>query len=186
ALTSFSHCLLSYVYELAVKPCLVVSIISATAVISLPIACIAFLIKEKARSLYGDARWASTQEIKDAGLLGNSGILVGERKGKYLMLDGNQHVMLSAPTRSGKGVSVVIPNCLHWPDSMVVLDIKQENWDITSGFRAKHGQKCYLFNPAAVDYRSHRWNPLGYISDDPAFRIDDIQKIAHFIFPDQQ
>src|SRR5699024_2458331 len=186
SLTTFPNYWMAYSDDPAVKPWLVGSMIGATAVIALPIAFIAFLIKEKARPLYGDARWASTQEIKDAGLLGNSGILVGERKGKYLMLDGNQHVMLSAPTRSGKGVSVVIPNCLHWPDSMVVLDIKQENWDITSGFRAKHGQKCYLFNPAAVDYRSHRWNPLHYISDDPAFRIDDIQKIAHFIFPDQQ
>ena len=54
-------------------------------------------------------------------------------------------MMLAAPTRSGKGVGVVIPNCLNYSDSLVVLDIKLENFDITSGFRAEHGQEVYLF-----------------------------------------
>ena len=102
------------------------------------------------------------------------------------MFDGSQHVLLSAPTRSGKGVSVVIPNLLTWPESCVVLDIKRENWDITSGYRRKYGQRCYLFNPGASDGRTHRYNPLGYISEDPGKRIDDIQKIANMIFPDVQ
>ncbi len=145
---------------------------------------IVIALGQKKRALYGEARWAKTSEIKEAGLLDGKGILVGSYKGKYLMLGGSQHVMMAAPTRSGKGVSVVIPNCLQWGDSMVVLDIKQENWNITSGFRAKHGQACYLFNPAAADHRSHRWNPLSYVSDDEALRIDDVQKIASFIYPD--
>lgn len=150
-----------------------------------PIGFILYLAREQL-ALYGSARWAKPAEVKKAGLLDGKGILVGSYKGKYLMLGGNTHVMLSAPTRSGKGVSVVIPNCLNWADSMVVLDIKQENWNITSGYRRKHGQACYLFNPAAVDYRSHRWNPLSYISDNPATRIDDVQKIASFLYPDSQ
>lgn len=137
------------------------------------------------RSLFGDARFATSAEIKKAGLLGDKGIICGKYKGRYLMFPGAQHAMISAPTRSGKGVGIVIPNLLNWPDSLVVLDIKQENWDITSGFRRKHGQECYLFNPAAVDYRTHRYNPLSYISDDPNFRIDDVQKIANMLFPDQ-
>lgn len=68
----------------------------------------------------------------------------------------------------------------------MVLDIKRENWDITSGYRRKYGQRCYLFNPGASDGRTHRYNPLGYISEDPGKRIDDIQKIANMIFPDVQ
>lgn len=159
------------------------SMIGAGLICLLPIAII-FGAGRRKRDLYGDAQWATTSEIKAAGLYGDSGILVGSHKGRYLMFGGSQHVMLAAPTRSGKGVSVVIPNCLNWPESMVVLDIKQENWSITSGYRSKHGQKCYLFNPAAADYRSHRWNPLSYISKDPALRIDDVQKIASFIYPD--
>lgn len=135
--------------------------------------------------LFGDARFAGASEIKKAGLLGDKGIIVGSYAGKYLMFPGQQHAIISAPTRSGKGVGIVIPNLLNWPESIVVLDIKQENWDITSGFRKKHGQECFLFNPAATDYRTHRYNPLAYISSDPNFRIDDVQKIANMLFPDE-
>ena len=137
------------------------------------------------RSLFGDARFAKRSEIKRAGLLGENGIIVGKLGNRYLTFDGQQHAIISAPTRSGKGVGIVIPNLLNWPDSVVVLDIKQENWGITSAFRRKHGQQCYLFNPAASDYRTHRYNPLAYISEDPNFRIDDVQKIANMLFPDQ-
>lgn len=137
------------------------------------------------RSLFGDARFAKKSEIKKAGLFGEKGIIVGQMDGRYLMFEGQQHAIISAPTRSGKGVGIVIPNLLNWPESLVVLDIKQENWDITSAYRRKYGQECYLFNPAAVDYRTHRYNPLSYISEDPNFRIDDVQKIGNMLFPDQ-
>ena len=143
-----------------------------------------FLIPNK-KSLFGDARFAKRKEIDQAGLFGEKGLIVGHYAGKYLSFDGQQHVILSAPTRSGKGVGVVIPNLLNWPDSVVVLDIKQENWNLTSGYRQKYGQECYLFNPAATDYRTHRYNPLSYINADPYFRIDDVQKIANMLFPDQ-
>lgn len=144
-----------------------------------------FLFASAKRSLYGDARFASKSEIKKAGLLGEKGIIVGQLNGKFLTFGGQQHAIISAPTRSGKGVGIVIPNLLNWPDSVVVLDIKQENWDVTSAFRKKYGQECYLFNPSAADYRTHRYNPLQYISEDPNFRIDDVQKIANMLFPDQ-
>jgi len=143
-----------------------------------------FLLPNK-KSLFGDARFAKKREINKAGLFGEKGLIVGKYAGKYLTFDGQQHVIMSAPTRSGKGVGVVIPNLLNWPDSVVVLDIKQENWNLTSGYRTKYGQDCYLFNPAATDYRTHRYNPLSYINSDPNFRIDDVQKIANMLFPDQ-
>jgi len=143
------------------------------------------LSSNKKQNLFGEARFATKKEIKKAGLFGHAGIIVGQYGGNYLMFGGQQHAIISAPTRSGKGVGIVIPNLLNWPESVVVLDIKQENWDVTSGFRKKHGQECYLFNPAASDYRSHRYNPLAYISEDPNFRIDDVQKIANMLFPDR-
>jgi type IV secretion system protein VirD4 len=154
----------------------------ALAIVLLPILLIVFTPRKQ--SLYGDARFATLNEIRKSGLLGGEGIIVGRLGSKYLMFGGQQHAIISAPTRSGKGVGIVIPNLLNWPDSVVVLDIKQENWDITSGFRKRHGQACYLFNPAASDYRTHRYNPLSYISSDPNFRIDDVQKIANMLFPD--
>lgn len=154
-------------------------------VASAPFFGLAYLIfRPRARSLHGEARLASLREIEKAGLTKGRGILVGKLGGKYLTYPGAQHVFVAARTRGGKGVSLVIPNLLHWPDSVVVLDIKQENFDLTSGFRKKHGQKVFLFNPLAVDKRSHRWNPLAYVSDDPAMRVDHLQRIAAMLFED--
>jgi type IV secretion system protein VirD4 len=149
------------------------------------VAPIAWLFAPAKRSLFGDARFATLKEVKDAGLLSaKKGIIVGLFMGRYLVFGGSQHALMSAPTRGGKGVGVVIPNLLTWPDSAVILDMKLENHAITSKYRAKHGQACFLFNPTATDYRTHRYNPLFYISDDPHFRIDDIQKIASMLYPD--
>ena len=95
-------------------------------------------------------------------------ILLGRYGGRYLALPGQLSVMLSAPTRSGKGVGVVIPNLLHWPDSVVVLDIKGENHAITSGFRAARGQPVYAFSPFDEQACSHRWNPLSAVRTSPS------------------
>lgn len=65
---------------------------------------------------------------------------------------------------------------------IVVLDIKGENFDITSGFRAKHGQKVYLFAPFDENGVTHRYNPLEYISDDPAQRLSDIDAIGTALY----
>jgi len=67
---------------------------------------------------------------------------------------------------------------------VVVLDIKQENFELTSGWRASQGHEVYLFNPFAEDRRTHRWNPLTYVSEDPAFRVSDLMSIAAMLYPD--
>lgn len=145
---------------------------------------IAVAIKSNSKkSLFGDAKFANDAEIKKAGLHSEKGIILGKKKGKFLIIGGQQHVFLDAPSRSGKGVGVVIPNLLNWPDSAVVIDIKRENWDITAGFRSRHGQECFLFDPLSPDFRTHRWNPLGYVnSDSDAFAIDDIMRIGSMIW----
>jgi len=153
---------------------------------SLPFVLLGWLIfsKRDDRPLHGAARFAKLSEIKKAGLLGDKGILVGKLGDDYLMYSGDSHARVAAPTRGGKGVGIVIPNLLNWGESAVVLDIKQENWDLTSGFRTACGQACYLFNPGARDGRSHGWNPLHYVADEPGARVNDIQKIAGMIWPD--
>ncbi len=137
----------------------------------------------KQPDLHGSARFASPAEIRRAGLLGNEGIVVGKLNDKFLMFPGQQFVLLAAPTRSGKGVSFVIPNLLNCPDSCVVLDIKLENFMLTSGYRARHGQKVFLFNPYAEDGRTHRWNPLDGISRDPNLRVADLLTLATSLYP---
>ena len=138
------------------------------------------------RALHGDARFASPAEVDRAGLTGSDGqpgILIGRHRGKFLSLPGQLSVMLSAPTRSGKGVGVVIPNLLNWPDSVVVLDIKGENYDITAGYRAAHGQAVYAFSPFDEDARSHRWNPLTAVRSSQLHRVGDLLTIGQVFFP---
>ncbi|AIL06804.1 type IV secretory system conjugative DNA transfer family protein [Stenotrophomonas maltophilia] len=144
------------------------------------------LLKKDKRSLHGDARFATGADLSRHGMFKKTGqsIVVGSHGGKLVRLDGQQFVILAAPTRSGKGVGVVIPNLLEYGESLVVLDIKQENFDLTSGWRASQGQEIYLFNPFAEDRRTHRWNPLSYVSDDPAFRVSDLMSIAAMLYPD--
>lgn len=145
-----------------------------------------FVLRPREPALHGQARFASVAEVARQGLLApaGDGIVVGRMKGKLLRLSGQQFVILAAPTRSGKGVGVVIPNMLDYQQSIVVLDIKQENFTLTSGWRHAQGQEVYLFNPFAEDRRSHRWNPLSYISQDHALRINDLQGLAMMLYPD--
>ncbi|MDC4147461.1 type IV secretory system conjugative DNA transfer family protein [Acinetobacter baumannii] len=151
---------------------------------------IAFLMPRE-RALHGDAKFANTHDVnkanlfppekpskKDEGKLDLPAVLLGKYKGKYLQYKSFEFIILAAPTRSGKGVGFVIPNLLTYKHSTVVLDLKLENFDITSGFRAKHGQKVYLFAPNAADYKTHRWNCLTYIRKDKFHRVSDIQVLA--------
>jgi type IV secretion system protein VirD4 len=143
-------------------------------------------VMPKRQSLHGDARFASGGDLagKDMFKPHKNGIVIGKFGGKIIRLGGQQFVILAAPTRSGKGVGVVIPNLLDYQESMVVLDIKQENFDLTSGWRKSVGHEIYLFNPFAEDRRSHRWNPLTYVSADPAFRVSDLMSISAMLYPD--
>ncbi|MGE5564990.1 MAG: type IV secretory system conjugative DNA transfer family protein [Parcubacteria group bacterium] len=134
--------------------------------------------------LHGAARWASEAELVRHGLRARQGIVLGRKGGRLLVFGGPEHVLLYAPTRTGKGVGVVIPNLLTWPDSVVVLDVKRENWTATAGFRAAHGQEVILFDPLDADGRTARFNPLGHIDRaDPIAVLDELQKLAVMLFP---
>lgn len=136
------------------------------------------------RPLHGAARWASEGEIAREGMRAKHGIILGRKGSGYLTFGGAEHVMLYAPTRTGKGVGVVIPNLLNWADSVVVLDIKKENWEATAGFRAKHGQKVVMFDPLDPEGRTARYNPLAYIDRrNPVETLDELQKLATMLFP---
>jgi len=126
---------------------------------------------------YGSARWASPREIERAGLLGNAGVFLGRLQGQYLRHDGPEHVMAFAPTRSGKGVGLVVPTLLGWTGSAVIHDIKGENWTLTSGWRSRFSH-CLLFNP--TDPRSAKYNPLLEVRRG-ANEVRDVQNIADIL-----
>jgi type IV secretion system protein VirD4 len=165
----------------SVRHRVVASLVLATVAVS---AVAAPALWPASRSLHGDARFARRGEIRRAGLLGERGIILGALGRRCLMLDGQQGVALAAPPRSGKGVGIVIPNALSWPDSLVCVDIKRENWTLTAGYRARCGQRCYLFDPFAEDGATARWNPFFYVSDDAMRRVNDLQRIAEMLYPD--
>ena len=142
------------------------------------------LMLPRRRALHGDARFARRSEIRGAGLLGDHGIILGRIGNRCLMLPGQQGVALAAPPRAGKGTGVVVPNLLNWPDSLICIDIKRENWTLTAGFRKAAGQACYLFDPFAEDGATARWNPFFYVSADPLRRVNDLQRIAEMLYPD--
>src|SRR3546814_7403533 len=108
-------------------------------------------------TIHGSARWADGDDVAAAALRAGSGIFLGRFAGRYLRHAGPEHVMVFAPTRSGKGVGLVVPTLLSWPHSVVVPDIKGEHWQLTAGWRSRFSH-CLCFNP--VDARPAAYNPL--------------------------
>ena len=100
----------------------------------------------KTVATYGSARWAEPRDSQVPGLLGADGVVLGRFEGLFLRHDGPEHVLCFAPTRSGKGVGLVVPTLLTWPGSAIVHDIKGENWTLTAGLRARFG-RVLLFDP---------------------------------------
>jgi len=126
---------------------------------------------------YGSARWADIREVRRAGLLGPDGVVLGHLGGSYLRHDGPEHVLCFAPTRSGKGVGLVIPTLLTWPHSTIVHDIKGENFQLTSGWRARFGS-VLLFDP--TNPASAAYNPLLEIRKGDC-EVRDAQNIADIL-----
>ena len=155
---------------------------AAFAIFGLPLILAAFAMS-KSRSLHGDARFATEGEAKDAELFAEEGLILGKFKGKYLMMNDAKFIMLIAPTRSGKGVGIIIPNLLNWNQSCIVVDIKGENFDVTSGFRARHGQEVYKFAPFDEKFETHCCNPMSYVSRDPKFMVGELQSLGFMLWP---
>jgi type IV secretion system protein VirD4 len=126
---------------------------------------------------YGSARWANSREIERAGLRDVAGVFLGRHDGRYLRHDGPEHIMAFAPTRSGKGVGLVVPTLLGWTGSAVIHDIKGENWQLTAGWRSMFSH-CLLFNP--TDARSARYNPLLEVRRG-LNEVRDVQNIADIL-----
>ena len=151
------------------------------------------------------SHFANKREIAKMGLLSEKGILFKKYYEKesgifigrvleyskytkkkafeaYLKFDSNTHIIYFAPTRSGKGVGFVIPNLLNYKSSVIVNDIKSENYEITSGYRKNMGQKIYYFNP--TDIKSHVYNPLEFVRAGSKEAVKDAQTIANIIISD--
>jgi len=126
---------------------------------------------------YGSAKWASFKDVSTAGLFAEDGVVLGRLDQLYLRHDGPEHVLCFAPTRSGKGVGLVIPSLLTWPGSAIVHDIKGENWQLTAGWRARFG-RVLLFDP--TNAASAAYNPLLEVRRGER-EVRDVQNIADIL-----
>jgi len=138
--------------------------------------------------LHGSARWATTRDLKAARLLETrrsltrrAGVYLGRWRRGYLRDCGPAHVLVFAPTRSGKGVGVVIPTLLSWPHSVLVHDLKGENWALTAGARKRMRQVCLRFAPASADGDGARYNPLAEVRLRTPNEIRDVRNIVQMI-----
>jgi len=139
------------------------------------------------QNLHGSAKWADKKAIEDLGLLdATDGVYIGgwrdpeTQELRYLIHSGAEPVLLFAPSRSGKGVSAIIPTLCQWRQSVVVYDLKGENWDITSGFRHKIGQRVLKFSPTLPD-ESCCYNPLSEVRWETDHDVGDAQTIANAV-----
>lgn len=154
------------------------------------IACLLILLQRTKKpgaisDLHGSARWATLEEIRAMSLMDGVGVFIGGflEKSKnmihYLRHNGPEHIMGFAPTRSGKGVGPILMTLLSWLGSLVCIDIKGENWALTSAFRKYIlGQKVFRFDPADASGKGARYNPLCEIRLDSLKALSDIQNMA--------
>jgi len=131
----------------------------------------------KTITTYGSARWATNAEVRGAGLLQPDGVILGRHGRDYLRHNGPEHVLCFAPTRSGKGVGLVVPSLLTWPDSAIVHDIKGENWQLTAGWRSRFG-RVLLFDP--TNPVSAAYNPLLEVRRGDT-EVRDVQNVADIL-----
>lgn len=146
--------------------------------------------------LHGSAHWASDEEIRATGLVAKDGVCIGAVDMKDTSLSGKifgrwhrmilrddqkTHILMAAPTRSGKGVGLVLPTLLSWRYSTLVHDVKMENFALTSGFRHKAGQLILNFSPTNKDGTAARWNPLDEIRTWSMDDVRDAQNIAAMV-----
>jgi type IV secretion system protein VirD4 len=165
----------------------------------LPLVIVALVASRRAQAstAHGSARWATTSELAQRGLLGPDGVILCQtadarfiassgpngptsrlaRPGRLITHNGPEHVMVFAPTGFGKGIGTVVPTLLNWRASVLVYDIKKELWTLTAGWRRQFS-RCWRFEPTARD--SLRFNPLLEVRRGDG-EVRDVQNIVDIL-----
>ena len=148
---------------------------------------ISYMIQKSGKEMtsHGTARFAKKEDVKKAGLdAKNNGVVVGRNPftNEIMLHDGPEHIFLAAPTRSGKGVGIIMPTAITWHNSAFFFDPKQELWIHTSGYRKRvMGQKVMKFEPLCTDGSGARWNPYTEIDFRGLKEMDDVRTINETI-----
>ena len=136
-------------------------------------------------SSHGTADFAKAEDIKKAGLAAKeTGFVVGQNpfNDKIMLHNGPEHVLLVAPTRSGKGVCNMVPTGLCWKHSIFLFDPKGELWTFTAAWRKNHmGQKVMKFEPLCKDGSSAKWNPFAEIDFQSFEELTDVSTVSEMM-----
>lgn len=148
------------------------------------------LFKSREQAFHGDADFATVGQLGKGGFLAripDEGILLGTLRGRPIWLNGALHLIVIAPTRSGKSTCVAIPVLLTYESSIVVLDVKGELYRITSGYRGRElGQNIHVWSPYDDTGRTHRFNPFTPLARlAPGTRLGELRTIAAILYPDE-
>lgn len=150
-----------------------------------PLGVVGFIYTKKKNQIYGNAHFMSNSELSKAGMLMPTGVLLGKTKGlfsKFICVDGQMGIILVAPPRAGKGIGPIICNILNYKESILVIDLRGETYEATSGYRAGFS-KVYRLDPLNKEGRTHRYNPFDFLPKNRGLRIKELQGISNVLIP---
>ena len=113
-------------------------------------------------------QWGS---VEDFGCKGNekffgidlkneNGVFLGRHKGKDLVENSKTHILAITPKRSGQGIAIEIPTLVeYWKESAFIFDLKDENYQLTSGAR-KNNLDNMILRFAPFENESQGFNPF--------------------------
>ena len=158
------------------------------------------------RDYHGSAEWHDDEGWERETALNGLNLVIGhpKRGSDFSEVEGNllgqptkRHLLSVAPTRSGKGVSFIIPNLLQYKGSAIVIDPKGENAWITAQYRSKElGQKTMILDPWGEVNRRYgklageletvaRFNPLSILNPESVHYADDIAYLSDALIINQ-
>lgn len=136
-----------------------------------------FLSGQSRRTSHGSAHFAESRQSASAST--PNGLTLGTAHRRPFKT--HQHVLVSAPTGSGKGVGLIIPNILTYPGSMVVLDIKGENYHVTSRRRRELGHAVHVLDPFCITGRTDAFNWLTFLNTESDDIVGDAAMLAEML-----
>ena len=156
-------------------------VIAGGATLALAAGIVLFTVAMRKPTHHGNARFGTLLDAGRKGLLAKHGLILGRLNGATIVSDDPSHVLVVGPTRSGKGVSFVMPNGYSWRGSSVWFDPKRELFEAIGAHRQALGDKVFMFSPG--ERETHRFNPLDFIRRD-AHMATDAAVVASFIVPE--
>ncbi len=121
-------------------------------------------------TVLGSAKWWKYEGMDDQDapehlesqfFIGNSRF--GNINGRIIVKP-KRHMLCVAPTRSGKGASLIIPNLIFNRSSTLVIDPKGELVFHSAKRRREFGQRIYVLDPFQ-EYRKNYWKLTGDVEE---------------------